>query len=119
MFPASFGYLQPNTVIFMQMSKQQKMDAEAAAKFASAMGMAGVASGGSSGLNPSAVAAAAALQAAHQQMLRMPPSQQLPAHLLPFSPLLYPYQMAMAQVCRYQERLIHTSPYNFFTLAKV
>ena len=84
--------------VYIQMAKQQKLDAEAAAKFASAMGMAGAASGGSSGLNSSAVAAAAALQAAHQQMLRMPPSQQLPAHLLPFSPLLYPYQMAMAQV---------------------
>jgi hypothetical protein len=72
------------------------MDAEAAAKFASAMG----ASGGSQGLSNSALAAAAALQAAHQQMLRMPSGQPppLPAHLLPFSPLLYPYQMAMAQV---------------------
>jgi len=68
------------------------MDAEAAAKFASAMGAGG-------GGGQSALAAAAALQAAHQQMLRMPSGQpQLPAHLLPFSPLLYPYQMAMAQV---------------------
>jgi len=71
------------------------MDAEAAAKFASAMG----ASGNNPGLSNSALAAAAALQAAHQQMLRMPSGQPpLPAHLLPFSPLLYPYQMAMAQV---------------------
>ncbi|XP_065333265.1 transcriptional repressor p66-alpha isoform X1 [Cloeon dipterum] len=42
---------------------------------------------------------AAALQAAHQQLLRMPQHQAapLPAHMLPFSPLLYPYQLAMAQ----------------------
>ncbi|XP_067001998.1 transcriptional repressor p66-beta isoform X2 [Anabrus simplex] len=39
--------------------------------------------------------AAAAL---HQQLLRgLPPHQPLPAHMLPFSPLLYPYQLAMAQ----------------------
>lgn len=39
--------------------------------------------------------AAAAL---HQQMMRgIPPHQPLPAHMLPFSPLLYPYQL-MAQV---------------------
>jgi hypothetical protein len=40
---------------------------------------------------------AAALQAAHQQLLRLPQHQPLPAHMLPFSPLLYPYQLAMAQ----------------------
>lgn len=81
------------------------MEAEAAAKFASAMGLpgvnlggAGTSGGGNSGISQ-AVATAAALQAAQQQMLRMPQNQQLPAHLLPFSPLLYPYQMAMAQVC--------------------
>lgn len=85
------------------MSKQQRLDTEAAMKFASAMGAASVSGGGGSGggNNPglsSAVAAAAALQAG---MLRMPGGQMpsLPAHLLPFSPLLYPYQMAMAQVC--------------------
>lgn len=40
--------------------------------------------------------AAAAL---HQQLMRgLPPHQPLPAHMLPFSPLLYPYQLAMAQV---------------------
>nr|CAD7262648.1 unnamed protein product [Timema shepardi] len=40
-------------------------------------------------------AAAAAL---HQQLLRgLPPHQPLPAHMLPFTPLLYPYQLAMAQ----------------------
>lgn len=74
------------------------MDAEAAAKFASAMGA--TSGGNPAGLSASAVAAAAALQAAHQQMLRMPGGQMpsLPTHLLPFSPLLYPYQMAMAQV---------------------
>jgi len=39
--------------------------------------------------------AAAAIQ---QQLLRsLPPPQPLPAHMLPFSPLLYPYQLAMAQ----------------------
>lgn len=39
--------------------------------------------------------AAAAL---HQQLLRgLPPHQPLPAHMIPFSPLLYPYQLAMAQ----------------------
>ncbi|XP_046661220.1 transcriptional repressor p66-beta isoform X3 [Homalodisca vitripennis] len=39
--------------------------------------------------------AAAAL---HQQLMRgLPPHQPLPAHMLPFSPLLYPYQLAMAQ----------------------
>ncbi|XP_014260122.1 transcriptional repressor p66-beta [Cimex lectularius] len=39
--------------------------------------------------------AAAAL---HQQLLRgLPQHQPLPAHMLPFSPLLYPYQLAMAQ----------------------
>jgi hypothetical protein len=80
-----------------QFSKQQRLDAEAAAKFMSAMGVGG--SGGNQSLSNSALATAAALQAAHQQMLRMPSGQspQLPAHLLPFSPLLYPYQM-MAQV---------------------
>jgi transcriptional repressor p66 len=41
---------------------------------------------------------AAALQAAHQQLMRMPQHQApLPAHMMPFSPLLYPYQLAMAQ----------------------
>lgn len=68
-------------------------------KFASAMGAtsAGGAGGNPAGLSASAVAAAAALQAG---MLRMPGGQipSLPSHLLPFSPLLYPYQMAMAQV---------------------
>ncbi|CAG7827385.1 unnamed protein product [Allacma fusca] len=79
-------------------SKQPRLDAEAA-KFASAIGMSAAAAGGSgqAGLSASAVAAAAALQAAHQQMLRMPPSQPIPPHLLPLSPFLYPYQMAMAQ----------------------
>jgi len=39
--------------------------------------------------------AAAAL---HQQLLRgMPQHQPMPAHMIPFSPLLYPYQLAMAQ----------------------
>lgn len=39
--------------------------------------------------------AAAAL---HQQLLRgLPSHQPLPAHMIPFSPLLYPYQLAMAQ----------------------
>lgn len=38
--------------------------------------------------------AAAAL---HQQLMRGLPPQPLPAHMLPFSPLLYPYQLAMAQ----------------------
>uniref|UniRef100_A0A1B6DAN6 Transcriptional repressor p66 coiled-coil MBD2-interaction domain-containing protein n=1 Tax=Clastoptera arizonana TaxID=38151 RepID=A0A1B6DAN6_9HEMI len=39
--------------------------------------------------------AAAAL---HQQLLRgLPQHQPLPAHMLPFTPLLYPYQLAMAQ----------------------
>lgn len=34
----------------------------------------------------------------HQQLLRgLPQHQPLPAHMLPFSPLLYPYQLAMAQ----------------------
>lgn len=83
------------------MSKQQRLDTEAAMKFASAMGAASGGGGSGGGNNPglsSAVAAAAALQAG---MLRMPGGQlpSLPAHLLPFSPLLYPYQMAMAQVC--------------------
>ncbi|XP_054277985.1 transcriptional repressor p66-beta-like isoform X2 [Macrosteles quadrilineatus] len=41
---------------------------------------------------------AAAAQALHQQLMRgLPPHQPLPAHMLPFSPLLYPYQLAMAQ----------------------
>ncbi|XP_059474794.1 transcriptional repressor p66-alpha isoform X2 [Neocloeon triangulifer] len=41
---------------------------------------------------------AAALQAAHQQLMRLPQHQApLPAHMMPFSPLLYPYQLAMAQ----------------------
>ncbi|KAL1129644.1 hypothetical protein AAG570_012589, partial [Ranatra chinensis] len=45
--------------------------------------------------NPHHAAAAAAL---HQQLLRgLPQHQPLPAHVLPFSPLLYPYQLAMAQ----------------------
>jgi len=81
------------------------MDAEAAAKFASAMGASG---GNQNSLSNSALAAAAALQAAHQQMLRMPGGQppQLPAHLLPFSPLLYPYQMAMAQVNVYPPKFL-------------
>lgn len=39
-----------------------------------------------------------AFAALNQQLLRgMPSHQQLPAHMLPFSPLLYPYQLAMAQ----------------------
>lgn len=39
--------------------------------------------------------AAAAL---HQQLLRgLPQHQPLPAHMLPFTPLIYPYQLAMAQ----------------------
>lgn len=77
------------------MSKQQRLDTEAAMKFASAMGAASA--GNPAGLSASAVAAAAALQAG---MLRMPGGQMpsLPSHLLPISPLLYPYQMAMAQV---------------------
>lgn len=46
----------------------------------------------------SAAAAAAAAAALHQQLLRgLPPHQPLPAHMIPFSPLLYPYQLAMAQ----------------------
>lgn len=41
---------------------------------------------------------AMAAAALHQQLLRgLPPHQQIPAHMLPFSPLLYPYQLAMAQ----------------------
>jgi hypothetical protein len=89
--------------LLKQISKQQRMDAEAAAKFMSAMGVnvGGGSGSGNQALSNSALATAAALQAAHQQMLRMPSagqSPQLPAHLLQFSPLLYPYQMAMAQV---------------------
>ncbi|XP_035702575.1 uncharacterized protein LOC110842142 isoform X3 [Folsomia candida] len=82
--------------LLKQLSKQQRMDSEAAAKFMSAMGMG---SAGNQTLSNTALATAAALQAAHQQMLRLPSgqAQQLPAHLLPFSPLLYPYQIAMAQ----------------------
>ncbi|BES90478.1 GATA zinc finger domain containing 2B [Nesidiocoris tenuis] len=40
-----------------------------------------------------------AAAAIHQQFLRasLPPHQPLPAHMLPFNPLLYPYQLAMAQ----------------------
>lgn len=85
--------------LLKQLSKQQRLDAEAAAKFMSAMGVGG---SGNQALSNTALATAAALQAAHQQMLRMPSGQNppLPAHLLPFSPLLYPYQMAMAQVIR-------------------
>lgn len=30
-------------------------------------------------------------------MLGLPQHQPLPAHMLPFTPLLYPYQLAMAQ----------------------
>ncbi|XP_073990870.1 transcriptional repressor p66-beta simjang isoform X3 [Rhodnius prolixus] len=38
-----------------------------------------------------------AAAAIHQQLLRgLPPHQPLPAHMLPFTPLLYPYQLAMA-----------------------
>uniref|UniRef100_A0A0A9W397 Transcriptional repressor p66-beta n=1 Tax=Lygus hesperus TaxID=30085 RepID=A0A0A9W397_LYGHE len=39
-----------------------------------------------------------AAAAIHQQFLRgLPQHQPLPAHMIPFSPLLYPYQLAMAQ----------------------